>query len=83
MLPRYMTGDMVQIEPVTAMSFWPGIVVCVRPANDVPDAHIRNLVNVYPWSYWVFFPEGSSDKRSGAGLRGPFLQTELRGVKLG
>ena len=82
MRPRYMTGDMVQIEPVTAMSFRPGIVVCVRPANDVPDGHIRNMSIVYPWSYWVFFPEGSSDKRSGVGLRGPFMSAELCSVKL-
>lgn len=80
--PRYLTGDMVQVEPVTAMSFRPGIVVCVRQANSVPDAHIRNMSNIYPWSYWVFFPEGPDDGRSGRGLRGPFLQTELHGVKL-
>lgn len=78
--PRYMTGDLVEVEPVNAMGFHPGIVVCVRPAVDVPDAYIRGLADVYPWSYWVFFPQGAHRERrydASSGLCGPFMQSEL------
>jgi len=73
MLPRFLTGDLVEVQPVTAMSFRPAMVISVQQSNNVPDAHVRGLDNVYGWSYWVMFTDGK--------IQGPLMPTQVSSVR--
>lgn len=75
-------GDLVDVAPWEAGSFRPAIVISVQKTNDVPDAYVRGLANVYPYSYWLFFPENTDDHNmSLRGVRGPFMRSEIHRVR--
>lgn len=67
MSPRYLTGDMVQREPLQAGVFRPGIVVAVNRSNA---SHMPP--EIYPFVYYVFTP--------GVGVTGPHFYSELARV---
>ena len=73
MRPDILPGDLVEAEPIQAGVFQPGIVVSVQQANSVPDASIRGMADLQPWSFWVFFPEGTHKR----GVRGPFMRSQI------
>ena len=73
MKPDILPGDLVEAEPIQAGVFHPGIVISVQQANEVPDAHIRGLADLQPWSFWVFFPEHDPKR----GVRGPFMRSQI------
>ena len=60
-LPLYKTGDLVTasvpfesgIDGLT----YSGLIISVQQSNSVPDAKVRGLENLQPWSYWVFTSE--------------------------
>jgi len=52
MHPTHLTGDLVEIG-VGSMRRT-AIVVSVQQSNQVPDAIARGLVNLFPWTYYVF-----------------------------
>ena len=80
MRPRFLTGDMVEVEPLSAGVFQPGMVVAVKQANDVPDAKVRGLSNLQAWSYYVLFPDSYPNPKR-RGIQGPFVSAEVHGVR--
>lgn len=68
MQPRWLTGDLVAKEPMSMGRYHRrGVVVGVRRANQTGDD--RDMAQVYPYVYYVFFQDGK--------FEGPLFQSEL------
>lgn len=74
-----MTGDLVEVEPQPGV-FQPGVVVAVKQANEVPDAAIRGLDLLQPWSYYVLFPDCCQNPKR-RGIQGPYASTQVHSVR--
>jgi hypothetical protein len=72
--PDILPGDLVEVGPFDDESFEPGLVIGVWQANEVPDAQARGLIDLQPWSFWVFFSETVSCR----GIRGPYMRNQIQ-----
>lgn len=73
MHPRFMTGDIVECDMMSTGSYHvQGMIISVQQSNSIPDADIRGLHDLQPWSYWILC---SNDKYYGTRIMGPFIQS--------
>jgi hypothetical protein len=77
MRPRFLTGDMVQVSPLEFIHgpYVRGMVISVQQSNNVPDAKVRGLSDLQPWSYWIMT---SGWDGVGPHIYGPIHDTYVR-----
>lgn len=81
MRPRWKTGDLVSVAiPHSSVSsdVVRAMIICVQQSNNVPDAEVRGLKDLQPWSYWVLTLAPLEHYRWHCKIAGPLRQDQVR-----